>query len=342
MTSLKVIKIIKYLLYLLALAPLIATPMTIFPFNFGRGLIIQFLIEIIAGLYLILAIYNKDYRPTKNWLVIFFGIYLIWLFITSFSGADFNKSFWSNEERFTGWFYLAHIYLIFIVLTSIFKKQDWKTFLIINISVALAMLAIAVLSLFGIKFWGLDLGKRISGTLGNPLFLATYFIINLIFSLYLFFNKGIWPRIFGGLSSTALIIGIFLTQSRGAFLGLTAGSAAALILFIFSNKKYRKIGISAIILLSLLLSAIFIFKNAEFIKTNGVLNRLSNISLSTVTAQTRLIGWQIAFRAFKERPILCWGIENYSTAFNKYYNPKLLRYSYYETWFDKPHNKIFE
>lgn len=346
MTSVRLTKIIQYLVYLLALTPLIITPWTIFPFVFGRGLITQFLIEAVFALYFILAIFDKNYRPEKNILTSLFGAFIFILFAASLFGVDFLRSFWSTEERFSGWFYLLHIFLFFVIILAIFKtKKDRTDFLKFNVVIALAMFAVAILSLFGVKFWGVDLGTRISGTLGNPIFLAAYFILNLFFALYLFCaaksgaNKTVWLA-----CGLIIFYGIALTQSRGALLGVAAGAGVAFLYYAVCSKqkKARAVILSSAAVMIFLVGAIFAFKNSSFVKNNDILNRISSISVSAGTAKTRLLSWQMALKAIKERPLLGWGVEGFYAAFNQYYNPELLRYSYYETWSDKPHNAFLE
>lgn len=346
MTSVRLIKIIKYLIYCLALTPLIITPMTIFPFSLGRGLIIQALVEIIFILYLILAIFNKNYRPKINILTIVLSLFLAALFISSVLGVDFRRSFWSVPERFTGWFYLLHGWAIFLAASAIFRTdRDWKNFLGFNVAVSLPMFGIALLSLFGFKFWGVDLGARISGTLGNPLFLAAYFILIWALAAYLFFIEKNRPLKIIWLSASAMaVFAVFLTQSRGASLGLLAGIASGAVYYGACNhrKKAKIITASIILLLAFAAATPFVFKNFEFVKKTGILGRFSGLSITGGTANTRLMGWRVALRAIKERPLLGWGVENFNAAFNKYYNPQFLKYSYYETWFDKPHNNVLE
>lgn len=346
MSSVKLVKIIKLLLYCLALTPLIITPMTIFPFNFGRGLVAQFFMEIIFGLYLALAVGGKNYQPRKNILSAAAGLFIFFLFISSVFGVHFFKSFWGNEERFSGWFYLLHAFAAFLVLPAIFKnKEEWKRFLGFNVFAGLAMFAIAILSLFGVKFWGVDLGLRIAGTMGNPLFLGTYFIIIFALALYLAASaQNLKIKILWFVCSAIIFYGIVLTQSRGALYGTLLGALAGFFYYGFFNKR-KRVRIAAAFLVLIVLAAmgvIFIFRNSAFVKNSSLLSRFADFSLTAGTANTRLMGWRIALAAIKERPILGWGMEGFDVAFNKYYNPQLLKYSYYETWFDRPHNKVLE
>jgi len=344
MTTKNLEKIIKYLLYLLALTPLVITPFTIFPFVFGRGILIQLIIGIATIFYLVLVLSDKRYLSFKSNIIKIFFLFLLSLFISSLFGVDFNNSFWGSEQRFTGLFFLLHIFLFLIITSSILRtKKEWNRYFGFNVLISVVVFLIAILSLFGIKFWGVDLGMRISGSLGNPLFLASFFILNLGISAYLFGQvKNIKYKILWLCVFFILFYGVLLTQSRGALLGLITGLFFALIYYgiYLKNKKIRLIVIGFIISILVLGGSIYIFRDHGLIKKISFLRRFTTGSFTTVN--TRFLSWQIAGKAIVERPILGWGVENFSIAFNKYYNPELLLFSYYETWFDKPHNKILE
>ena len=53
----------------------------------------------------------------------------------------------------------------------------------------------------------------------------------------------------------------------------------------------------------------------------------------------RLWTWGSALSGFIEKPLLGWGPENFSYAFDKYYNPN---HSLVEPWFDRAHNAFLE
>jgi len=52
----------------------------------------------------------------------------------------------------------------------------------------------------------------------------------------------------------------------------------------------------------------------------------------------RLLLWSSALKAFRERPVLGWGAENFDYGFDKYYNPQFYRGGINETWSDRAHN----
>jgi O-antigen ligase len=68
-----------------------------------------------------------------------------------------------------------------------------------------------------------------------------------------------------------------------------------------------------------------------------------NKKFEELASQSRFTNWEIAKKAFVERPILGWGPENYPLAFNKYFNPCLFTPKCGgEVWFDRTHNIVFD
>jgi len=108
--------------------------------------------------------------------------------------------------------------------------------------------------------------------------------------------------------------------------------------FFYFNKRWIKI-MAAIFILALMAALIFIFvfKDQPLIKNSPLLDRLTSISLTSGTANNRLMTWSMALAGFKEKPILGWGQENFYQVFDKYYSTKNS-----EQWFDRSHNVIFD
>jgi len=77
-------------------------------------------------------------------------------------------------------------------------------------------------------------------------------------------------------------------------------------------------------------------QNNQF--TNSIIQR---ISLKSITSDERTDAWQIAFNAFKSKPILGFGPENFQIAFDQFYNPKTIPYDRsvaFSNWWDRAHN----
>ncbi|MDP2812115.1 MAG: O-antigen ligase family protein, partial [bacterium] len=85
-------------------------------------------------------------------------------------------------------------------------------------------------------------------------------------------------------------------------------------------------------------SLIFTNKDSAFVQDNVGLRRITSISLSERTAQTRLMAWGSAWQGFLAKPILGYGQENFYIVFNQYFNPDIYSHAGSQVWFDRAHN----
>ncbi len=181
--------VIKYGIFLTLLAPFVMSSRFFFPFIVPKNILFRITVEVIFALYLILAIADKKYRPRfDNKLIIsvmvFFGIMLL----TTFTGIGVYRSVWGNYERMGGIFGDFHLLIYFFVLINVFKdKKTWHQFLTFSIFVSLVMCFIALAQQlqapFLLKSAG---GQRLTGSIGNATFFASYLLFNLFFILYFF------------------------------------------------------------------------------------------------------------------------------------------------------------
>ncbi len=339
-----ILKVLQWgLLAVIFFLPFAITPWTIYPFVFGKTLFFQSAIEILAAFYLVLVIIAPRYRPRLDVLTILILAYFSALIVSALSGIDFQRSFWGTEERGTGLLAQFHFLTFFIMARSVLGEEKYRRrvyFIAVVSGIFLSI--IALLQLKGLKIFGVDLGMRLSSTTANPIFFASILLFYVTFALYLAAKAKGLLRFFYLACSLFFVGIIFATETRGAVLAMIFGIVFFLIITAvksISKKTRLAIGVS-FAFLALLLAAFWFNRDSQFIKKTRVLNRFVN--LYDITAKTRFLGWGIALEAFKERPVLGWGPENFYAAFNKNYNPRLLEYSYYETWWDRPHNIILE
>ncbi|MBP6942665.1 MAG: O-antigen ligase family protein, partial [Candidatus Buchananbacteria bacterium] len=203
-------------------------------------------------------------------------------------------------------------------------------------------------------------GARLDSTIGNPGYVGGYLLFGMFFTLILLFRRKNWYL--RGLYGVALVLQLLIliqTQTRGAYLGLIAGAGLLLPYFIYlglrailghqqpsaiGQKAHRQSIIGAA-LITVALGvvvlgaglAVYQNRNADFVRMNPALSRLTSISLSEATAKNRLLVWGIALEAIKQKPILGWGYENFQYPFNYFFNPELR-----EPWFDRSHNLIID
>jgi len=342
-----VLKLTRLFVLAAIFTPLLYTVSTLFPFIVGKVVYLQAVVGLALGAYLMLLVLNFNWLPRPTLLLKTALLYIVALFISTLTGIDFLRSFWANFERMTGWFALLHYFLLFVIAASVFpdkvqRARLLKTTLFVSLLVSLS----AFYSLIkpGFLFQTGDLAK-LWGTLGNSIYLGNYMSVHLFFAglLYLESEKKS-TRIFALVVGAIDIFAFAFAETRGAMLGFLAAVAVMVIfsLFAVKNKKI-KTGVAAFFVMAALFGTVFYFnQRADWVQSVPGLRRLAGISFTGGTMATRFIAWNIAFEAWKEKPVFGWGPENYYYAFNKYYNPKSLEFSYYETWFDRAHNVVFD
>lgn len=342
-------------LYLIPFMPFIFMDGLIFPFITGKIFVFQIIVELIFAAYLILIYFDRNYRPRVAPVLIAVSLFILTAILATIFGIDPDRSFWGNYERMSGLFTILHFFAYFLILTSLLREQKtWLNYL----SWALALSGIQ--AIIGIAQYHSNYllltrgGGKIWGTLGNYIYLATYSIIHIFLGLMLLFGKefnrlvhnyvkNLW-RIFVVLVIILNFIALFLTRTRGGYVGFLVGLFLALVMFTLTTKKKKtKFILSGLVILLVGLGLLGrVYRTNELVKNLPIFGPLLNVDIKTDTGFTRLIAWKIAIQGWREKPILGWGPENYYYVFNKYYDPRSLEHGEYETWFDRPHNAVLE
>ncbi len=348
-------------LFLIPIFPLIVANSYFFPFITGKGFYFRILVEIAFLAWVVLAFADAKYRPKVNAMTLGVTIFAVIALIADLAGVNPIRSLWSNFERMEGWITIFHLWMFYIVATSVFgfksiesgntaEAMRWwhwwmKAFLFVGFIVACYGFG----QLFG--WFAIHQGSvRIDASLGNAAYMAVYMLINVGFALYLFFdvrvrkgsNSTMLQWLYAVLAAIFTVI-LFETVTRGTILGLLGG--AMLTLFLYSilaknnSKKSRMIsgGIVALIVVAIL--GVYLLKNTSFVKNNDILSRMTSISVSDSESVARLQIWGMALQGAKDRPILGWGQENFNYVFNYYYNPHMWAQ---EQWFDRAHSVFLD
>jgi len=324
------LNIIKYGTYLILLTPLVFSK-SFFPPPLPPTLFFRLVVDIILIAYIILSIFNPNYRPKFNILTIVISLFLGILILTSFTGINFEKSIWGNFDRMGGVITFIHLFGFFIVFGNVFKdRKDWER--IFSFSILVGVLVVFLI-LFSSQF-----SIKGGGTLWNSSFLASYLVFNIYFALILFLTKkGIWQIFYGGSMAVLLPI-LFLSGCRGAIVSFCIGLFVLVLgYFIFFKRKFLKWFILGVFFVSILFSSILFFTQSSFVKNEF------KIILENQSLQARFIVWQVSWEGWKERFLFGWGFENFDVVFLKYFNPKLAMTKYGgETFFDRAHNIILD
>lgn len=316
---------------------LIVSESWFFPFITGKNFAFRILVEISTAAWVLLFLLDKTYRPRFSYIALGGLALLVVMAFANLFGEYSPKSFWSNFERMDGYVTLLHFYFYFLLLgTMLTSERLWHRFFNVALFAALLVSFYGFAQLSG----EVDItqgGWRINSTLGNAAYMAVYMLFQVFIAAWMFFaTKNRYLKIGYGALVILFAYLLFTTATRGTMLGLLGGGLVALIyvaIFSQGNGALRKVAISGLLALVLLVGAFIAFRNADFVQDNPVLERFANITLAKDDA--RFIIWGLALEGIKERPILGWGQENFSYVFNQHYDPRLYGA---EQWYDRVHN----
>ena len=347
-------------LFATLIIPFIVTSGMTIPYTTGKVFIFRILVEILLGLWLILIIKDKEYRPKFTWLLGSVGIFALITLIADIHASDSYRAFWGNFERMEGWLTIVHLFAYFLILGSMFRTERvWLWFFraFVSLGFISALMGIVELSTNGVQ-------TRVYSTFGNPIVLAAYFLFNffvvivLLYKHVLINNLDGWSsfrRIFKNWLFYAyfiiagLSIYLIYLSSRGVLLGLIVGFFLMMILLAVFGKIYpvlRKLSFGGIILLILLAGTFISIRQTDFVKNNLTLSKLAQISVvgesgvNTGTDQVRQLLWPMALSGFKDKPILGWGQEGFNYVSDKYYDPKI--FSLEQNWYDRAHSTLLD
>ena len=371
------LKLSKFFLYASVFSVVVVLPSTFFPFIGGKYYFFRVCVELALAFFLLYWAFEDKLDSIKKRLKTIYrhplfiavSIFTLFYLLASLFAYDPPSAFWSNYERGEGGFQMIHYYLFFFLLLLAFKeKKEWINLFKFSIVSAILVIVYGFLADQGIvssfissfaqgSFWNRLTAGRFQGSLGNPAYIAPYLMFSLFYSLYLLFNSKEKFLRYGLIGSSVLFLVFFyLSKTRGGLIGLGVATLSALIwLFFKTSGKAKKT--TTYILLAVIAGGLFVswvsfslvpgcaksecssFEKA--LTQNRLLN--FNFSLGEKTFKTRFWTWGSAWAGFKERPILGWGQENFSTVFDRHFNP-----NHYtpgtgsETWFDRAHSVIFD
>jgi O-antigen ligase len=334
-----------------------------FPFISGKNILFRVLVEIALAGWAVLALSDSSYRINikKSPIMIAYGLFMIVLLLADLFGVDREKSIWSNFERMEGFVGHIHFFAYFFVLTVMIRtlaewQKMWKVFIAANVLVLIyaygQLLGAKNLIFsdhfpkaaewFSARFQIHMSGTRLDATIGNSAYFAI-FCLMYIFIAALLWSQSSNPKKqwFYPVLIVLNLIGLFYSGTRGTMIGIIVGGFITLGIMAWKEKgKLQKILVASTIIIVVLISCIFIFKNTEFVKLSPTLQRLASISPNDVTGASRLSIWKISFQAWKEHPILGYGQDNFSYIFARKFLPNNM--CNLEPWYDRSHDVFFD
>ncbi len=339
---------IKGLIFLMPFLPLYVTPSMLFPYISGKNFAFRIMVELAAALWLGLISINKEYRLSSSPMILSILFFTFIVGLADLFGVNPYKSFWSNYERMEGYITILHLMLYFMIIKSVFRSaRDWKIFFNICVAVSVLVSAYALIApklTIETSSLAWEYGARVSGTIGNPPFLAAYLLLTVFLGFNLFINtQRLYMKFVYLLPIIINSIAIYFSASRGAILAVIIG--AIIFSFFYLSEKYSisggeliKKAVLSVIGILIVLSVVFMnVRAADFIKHDRTLSRFLNI-FSDVSVQARFDAWALAWNGIKERPVLGWGQENFIGVYTV--NP--VPFVNEQIWVDRAHNIVID
>jgi len=332
-------------MFIIPFIPFIVSSSMFFPFITGKNFTFRVIVEIMLGSWIILAYMNATYRPRWSWIMAAFVAFISIVAIADIFGANPFKSIWSNFERMEGLVTHLHLFMYFVIASTILSTDNlWKAFFHTSLAASVMMAIYGFSQVLGDTQIHQS-ATRIDGRLGNATYFAVYALFHVGLSAFYYVReKNVTLRyMYAGIALLNLTI-MYFTGTRGAMVGFVAGVGLTVLLVALFEKKHikmRKIALGTLIGGALLFVLFFSFQDTlratSYVQSSPTLKQFTSISLSE--GSTRFMVWGMGLKGFYERPILGWGQENFNYVFNKYYNPKMYNQ---EQWFDRSHNVFFD
>jgi len=332
------------LMGLIVLTPIYIDSDFFYPYIFSKTLAFRVLVEILFVVWLGWLYLRRDFRIKIDWMTITFIALVLAMLVSSIFGVNFQFSLWGNVERSEGLILWFHLLAFFLVL----RNFDWteKRWLYVMDAFFAAAQVVAVLGF--LQYLGVEYinntaieDARISSTIGNAAYLAGYMLFASFFGLYLLVSRR--HKMLAIYYIPAILLDLFVmaqTGTRGAFVAAIISGLAFIIFNVFrlNNKKIKMYVTVAGLVILAILALVYVNKDSNFVQNSLALRRLTSISLTERTAQTRFMAWGSAWSGFLDRPILGYGQENFGVVFNKYFNPGIYSHAGSQVWFDRAHN----
>jgi len=317
----------------------------LFPYITSKQIPFNIMMEIFGAVWLVFIIQFPAWRPKFSYIFFGLGAFFFALLVSTIFGVDFNLSFWGDIERMLGWFHLFHFLIFYFIIITVFRdEKDWRRLFIAFTLTAFYASMVGIFQHFGIieSPYG---SARITSVIGNAAYVGSFAIVSLYFTAVLFLReKAAGLKILYGLAGLAALMALIYSGTRGAYLGFAVGLTLAFFIFALfgKNKKLKIASLSGAIIIIIAVSLLMAFKNSAIIKGSPFLSRVTHISLSDPTLNTRFISWQAALKDFPNHPILGTGFGNFAITFDKYFDPKFYDYTKAETYFDRAHNNLID
>lgn len=346
----KIVRFIKILLYLSVLIPLVIGAYSFSFSDYPQVFLVRTISSIGFILYLIVIWLDKTYWPKINLkFLIPLAVWIVVMAASTLNSFNVHRSFWGSLEHVFGLITYGGYFAYFWLVISLFKKErDWIWWLRGAAIVGLVGSLVAFGQRLG--WWvvyNVDVG-RVSGTLSNPDYYSFYLVLAIgVTALLVCMEKQRWIKY--GLVGVILLdlIALILTYSRGSWVGLLFGILVFAVLKIYYWLKKKSVRSRQRILSYILVGTVALFLinfgivNSSLLQ-NRIVGRFYSIFHLSQAMSTRTGAWATSWQAFRERPILGWGLLSSGYTFDHFVDSSFFKVVSTNLVYYHPHNFILE
>lgn len=300
---------------------------------------------------------KKNSKQLKEFFTLWFKYLLMpFLFLLSLAAAallskNIGLSYYGLYSRFQG-LETYFFYFLFFILLLLNLKSDKQIYRII-IAIALSSFFACVyglLQIAGLDFFNWNepvyITHRITSTLGQPNFFASYLLLAIpitayfIYSAKKFLIKFLWVVLL-----VFQLICLLFTYSRAGWLGLFFGIIFSGLIYLFAKKKFalkllnKKALKSALLII---ITATSCFSLLFYCDARFKTRIKSMVDFSAGGAAARIAFWQAGIDIIKKKPLFGYGLDNQGEELVKYYKKDWARTGWVNDFPDRAHNLFLD
>jgi hypothetical protein len=223
-----------FLLILLAALPLPVMTSVFFPYISGKVLLTRFSVTAVAVLFFLGLINKRSFQDQmgsrireliRNPIFFFLSAHIFIFAMSAFFAVNQFWAFFGSIERGEGVVGVVSFFGFFIFSVLLFQYKEWDWFFKVSMGTGIILFIDAVKE----SMAGVD---RPGSFTGQYTYLATYFIFIIFLSFLLYIRKQKKDNRWGVLYLAMIpisFLGILITKTRGALVGLAAGLFLTLI-----------------------------------------------------------------------------------------------------------------
>ena len=336
-------------------------PASHFTYVAWRGFLFRIVVEVMVGLWLILAMRDARYRPRFSWLLISCVAFVALVGVADLLGVDPENSVFGDLERMEGWIGLLHLLGFMVVAGTVLDRAAmWAGMAVVFLGVCVVVCADSVVQVVHAmqKQAGEYAGKpflqpvpesrmgtayfRIDARIASPVYLAVYLLFHAFLSaLVVASARARWLRFGAGALGVCCVVLLFFTGTRVGIAGLLGGGVTALSLAAFIHPSVGargalKLAASMALAVVALLVTVLLF-DPPFLK--GVVPARFIGDRIAMDFGERVALWGIAWQGFLAHPLFGWGQENFHWVYDRFFDPALYGRDI-AGWYDRPHNVV--